>query len=104
MGFEIKGLKELQRKLDNLAKKADNLDGNHSVPFDELFNKKFMQSYTSLESIDSFVEKSGFDFSDMDSIDENELNIFVNENTKFSTWDEMKTKAAEEWTAKKLGF
>lgn len=104
MGVKINGLKDLQRKLENFEKKANSTNGTHSVSFTELFNTGFMQSNTDFSNIEDFVEKSGFDFSDMESIDENELDSFVNENSVFDSWDSMKSKAAGLWTKKQLGF
>ena len=104
MGVKIKGLKELQRNLKNLEKKADSVNGSHSVPFNELFHDGFMQSYTNFSNIDEFVEKSGFDFSNMESIDENELDSFIKENWSFDSWNSMKSKAAGLWTKKQLGL
>ena len=42
MGFEIEGLDEFKGKLDELNNKAKGLDGEHSVPLDELFDSSFM--------------------------------------------------------------
>lgn len=55
-------------------------------------------------NIDEFVEKSGFDFSNMESIDENELDSFIKENSSFDSWNSMKSKAAGFWTKNSLGF
>ncbi|MDT2686316.1 hypothetical protein [Enterococcus gallinarum] len=63
-----------------------------------------MQSYTNFSNIDEFVEKSGFDFSNMESIDENELDSFIKENSSFDSWNSMESKAAGLWTKKQLGL
>lgn len=104
MGVKINGLKDLQRKLENLEKKANSTNGTHSISFTELFNNGFMQSNTDFSDIEQFVEKSGFDFSDMESIDEIELDSFVKENSVFDSWHSMKSKAAGLWTKKQLGL
>lgn len=104
MGVKINGLKDLQRNLEKLEKKASSTNGTHSVSFIELFNKGFMESHTDFSDIEQFVEKSGFDFSDMESIDETELDSFVNENSVFDSWNSMKSKAAGLWTKKQLGL
>ncbi|WP_368251194.1 hypothetical protein [Enterococcus sp. 2201sp1_2201st1_B8_2201SCRN_220225] len=104
MGVKIQGLDQLQKRLKQMEQSASSLNGSHSVSFNDLFTKKFMNRYTDFSIIDEFVEKSGFDFSDMESIDEADLDSFVNENTQFESWNKMKTKAAEEWTARQLGF
>ncbi|UDM79587.1 hypothetical protein [Vagococcus fluvialis] len=104
MGFKINGLDELKKNLEELGNNVKSLDGTHSVPFDELFLPSFMVNNTDFSNIDEFVNKSGFDFSNMESISEEELNEFVTNNTSFDSWDSMKVKATEEWTSKKLGF
>lgn len=97
MGVKFKGFDEFTKKLDKLS-------GTHTVSFDELFLPEFMARNTKFENIDDFAEKSGFNFGDMDSIDDAELEDFVIKNTSFNSWQAMKTKAAEEWTARKLKF
>ncbi|AXG89532.1 TPA: hypothetical protein IUW97_002487 [Enterococcus faecalis] len=104
MKFELNGFDELQHELNQFAKNADSLDGEHSVPFDELFTKEFMIENTKFSNIDEFIEKSGFDFSDMESIDDNKLDKFISSNTNFDSWEDMKSAAGSEWAAKKLGF
>lgn len=104
MGVKITGMDNLMKKLNNLEKNASSLNGTHSIPFSELFNQKFMGQNSNFATIDEFAEKSNFDFSDLESIDEKKLDTFVNENSDFDSWDSMKSKATEEWTAKKLGL
>ena len=43
MKFEIKGLDEFKRKLDDLERRAKEVEGEHSVPFEELFPPNFMK-------------------------------------------------------------
>ncbi|MGC4668256.1 hypothetical protein [Enterococcus hirae] len=90
MKFELNGLDDLQKNLNQLSKNAKELDGEHSVPFDELFNEKFMIENTN--------------FSDIESIDDNELDNFVSSNTDFESWEDMKSAAGSEWVTKRLGF
>ncbi|ENZ5662726.1 hypothetical protein ACGWY0_001965 [Enterococcus hirae] len=96
MKFELNGLDDLQKNLNQLSKNAKELDGEHSVPFDELFNEKFMIENTNFSNID--------DFSDIESIDDNELDNFVSSNTDFESWEDMKSAAGSEWVTKRLGF
>ena len=104
MSVKIKGLNDLQRNLKKMERKAKSMDGSHSVPFTELFNSKFMKKNTKFSSIEQFVDKSEFDFSNMESINEHDLDNYVKKNTKFNSWDSMKGEAAQLWTAKQLGF
>lgn len=93
--FNDSGLKKLKQNIKKL-------EGQHNVPFEEIFTKSFMQKYTDFDSIKSFASKSNFDFNDMESINENDLDKFVNDNTTFSNWKLMLTKASEQWTASKF--
>ena len=104
MKFELNGFDELQHEINQFAKNGESLDDEHSVPFDKLFTKKFMIENTKFSNIDEFIEKSGFDFSDMESIDDNKLDNFISSNTNFDSWEDMKSAAGSEWVAKKLGF
>ena len=102
--FKITGLDELEKQLDKLSQAADELDGEHSVSFGVLFNPEFMSRNTQFQTIDEFTERSSFDFSDIESIDEAQLDKFIAEHTSFESWEDMKASAAQEWAAKKLGF
>lgn len=93
--FDDSGIKKLQKNFKDL-------EGPHSIPFEELFTNSFMQRYTDFNNIESFVNKSSFDFNDMESINENDLDKFVNDNSTFSTWKTMLTKASQKWTATKF--
>lgn len=97
MKFDDSGLKKLQKNLDKVSR-------NNNVPFDELFTNSFMIKNTEYRSIEEFVNDSKFDFKDMESINENELDNFVNQKTNFSTWKQMLTSASELWTVRQLGL
>lgn len=104
MSFEIKGLKELEQKLKQIQKNANS---NNHVPFNELFNHAFMEGYTKFSDIDSFFDASPFTLEtqeDLEVLPEDELDVYVAENTSFNTWQDMLGKAGTEWTAKKLGL
>lgn len=102
--FDTSGLDKLQKDLGKLADNADNLDGTHSVSFDNLFPPTFMQKHTSSSNIDEFTKRSDFDWENMETISEKSLNSYVAKHTSFSNWDEMKAKAVELWTKDQLGL
>lgn len=96
--INLKGLKDLQKKVKNAG---------GDVSFPDLFNPNFMTTFTYFSNIDEFFQKSPFEVKsseDFDNINKAELNSFIKENTKFSTWEEMKTKAGELYVAKQLGL
>lgn len=109
MGFKIdtSGFDEFLGKIDHAAKKAKELEGENTVPFDESFTPAFMQQYTAFRNIDDFLTAAGIDSTDpasFDSFPEDQLDNFVKANSSFSSWESMLTKALEEWTFKQLGF
>ena len=105
MGFEIKGLDDVQRKLRQLETKARELDGAHDIPLGELFPASFMRSYTKFGSIDAMFRASGFNVEttdDFKQIPDAGWDAFVRSSTNFRNWDEMMTKAGELWVARRL--
>lgn len=103
--IKIKGLKEFQRKLDNMAKAAEELNGENQVAFTELFTDSFLRTNTKFSSFDDFSSREIFSkYPDLKSIPNDEIDQFVSLNSRFSSWEEMLNKASETCIAKRLGF
>jgi len=105
MGVKVSGFDEFGKQLKNLQKKAENASGD--VSFNELFNDKFMRENTNSKDIQEFFDMSPFEIDtqeQFENLDENLLNQYINETTKFSSWEEMKTAAGKLYLLKKLGF
>jgi hypothetical protein len=95
------------RKLRNIQRKAEQLDGDHAVSLTELFPDDFMLRNTEFPSIDSMFEASGFKVSsgeDFAAIPDEEWDTFVHERTRFASWDELKSAAVQEWVARRLAL
>jgi len=60
MASKVTGFDEFSQKLNDLAKRATELDGSHRVPVSELFAPDFMRRYTEFASIEAMFEASGF--------------------------------------------
>lgn len=93
------------RKVHDLQRKAEQLDGEHSVLLAELFHDEFMLRNTDFSSIDSMLEASGYKIESNDdfaNIPNEEWDAFVRESTRFASWDEMKSAAAQEWVTSAL--
>lgn len=91
-------------ELDELQKTAENLDGQQ-IPFDELFPQSFMQRYTDAENIDVFFDRSSWDIQDQEdfeAISEIELDRYVDQHSQFRTWEQMKSKAGEQWVKRQF--
>lgn len=104
MSFKMKWNNDFEKRLNQLSEDADKISGDNQVPFEDLFNQQFMWKYTEFDSILEFVNESGFDFTNMESINESELDAFIEAHTSFSSWEDMKGKAAKLWITKQLGF
>lgn len=105
--MHLEGLDDLQRKLQDLATRAERLDGEHSVPMSELFPPDFMRRFTDFLDIDEMFTASGYrveSTEDFAKIPDDAWDKFIAERTLFGMWQEMQEKAGGEWVSKKLGF
>ena len=105
--MEIKGLDKFSRKLDDLARRAKTLDGQHSIPLNELLTPYFISRHTHFNNADELFEASGFKVESQDdfaAIPDAEWDEFIRSISSFPNWQEMLEAAVKEWTTKKLGF
>ena len=103
--FEIKGLDKLQNNLKNLQRKIDKISGEQKVSFKDIFPSSFMSKFTQFSSIDEMVNKSPFKVEneeDFRKIPDKEWDVYVREKTPFKSWDEMLSKAGEEYIGKQV--
>ncbi|MGB4660174.1 MAG: hypothetical protein WBI07_13415 [Mobilitalea sp.] len=106
MSFEIKGFDELSKSLKSLEKKVKSLDGSE-IPFDDLFNKNFLNKYTSVSTFDEFLIQGNFivdSKEDFEAIPDKEFDEYVAKVTKFKNWDAMFSKATDTYLDKLLQF
>ncbi|PTX14855.1 hypothetical protein SAMN04488598_13824 [Halanaerobium congolense] len=108
--FEInmEGLDELQENLDDLERRAEEVEGDHEVRLDELLDENFMNNYTNYVTFDEMIDESEFEFETEEEfegvLETDEWNVFIENNSVFNSWDDMVKKAGAEWTAKNLGL
>jgi hypothetical protein len=103
--IKITGLGEMQRKLERLQRRAQNLSG--PVPFEELFPPEFMRRYTQFKSIDEMFGAFGTPIEsteDVERIPDAEWDVYVTARTRFKSWKEMQSKAGEEYAERRLGI
>ena len=85
--------------------KIEELEGVNQIPINDLFNEIFMEKYTRFSSIDEFFETTEWeveDKEDLEEIPEQELDTFVRDKTKFSSWEHMLNQAGKEWFKRQL--
>ncbi|KSU10844.1 hypothetical protein LMG8526HA_02018 [Lactococcus lactis] len=98
--FDDSGIKNLQKNLKKVS-------GLHSYDVSEILNDSFINENTNFQTLEKFVESSGFDWSSKESfeaIPDEAMDKFVNDNSRFSSWTDMMTTASQNLVAKKLGF
>jgi len=107
MKSTITGLDKVLEKLDDLKKKAEELDSTHNVPFSELFPEPFMRKYTEHSTFQELLDSGGYavqSTEDFLKIPHEAWNAHIVKKTKFSSWDEMRKQAIGEYTKRKLGL
>lgn len=105
--MKIDGLDKLQRKLNDLQRRAQNLNGTHSLPVSELMTPDFMRRYTNYANFDAMLEASGFKAetkAEFEAIPDDQWNAFIARVTRFQDWQSMLNEAGKEWATKQLGF
>ncbi len=105
--FKIEGIDELQRKLDDLSKKAEALDGHHNVPVSELLTDSFVSQHTSFSSADEMFMASGFKVEtqeDFAAIPDAEWDNYIRSISSFDGWQSMLGAAGQEWAKRQLGL
>ncbi len=103
----ITGLDEFQRKLTDIARRAESLSGNQNVLIPELLTPEFLSRCSRFLSADEMFEASGFKIDsaeDFASIPDSEWDSFIRTNTSFASWEAMLGEAGGEWAARRLGF
>jgi hypothetical protein len=102
-----KGFDDFSKKLKKMEKSIEKYEGGKEVGFSELFTSSFMMKYTKFNNIYEFFDKSPFKVvtqKDLETINEEELDIYVSKNTQFTTWKSMSGKATNEHLAKQIRF
>lgn len=98
---------DFERKIRDLQRRAEELDGTHEIPFSELFGPAFLRKHTDFSSLDEMMAASGFKVEtpeDFAAIPDAEWERFITSRTRFHSWEEMQKRAVEEWGARKLGL
>lgn len=97
------GLNNLIRRIRQIQSNAQTLDGIHQVPAGQLFNNAFMRTHTEFSNFADFSTASPCELrSDKDFEAPAELDGFVRDRTRFSSWQEMFRQAVHDWAEQRL--
>lgn len=103
--FELDGFDEFRRKLEELRRRAQRLDGTHDVPFDELFTQRFMSRNTTFTSLEAMLDAGGITkIESADDLSGKDWDSHVARTTRFENWDAMFEAAAADWLATQMGL
>jgi hypothetical protein len=105
--LRVTGLDELQRKLDDMARRAEDLSGKQNVPITELLTPDFLLRCSRFHSAEEMFKASGFKVDtaeDFAAVPDAAWDEFIRANTSFPTWEAMLGEAGGAWAARRLGF
>lgn len=100
-----KGLNELNKYFENLTQNAENLEGTHTVGFDEIFNDSFMQAHTNFSSLESLLKSENISHTNFESLLENEdeaLDKLIQKHSSFQSWTAFQEKAVTDLVSREL--
>ncbi|OZT77783.1 hypothetical protein [Salinicoccus roseus] len=103
--MKFKGFDEFEKKLNRMAKNAQELEGDNTVSFVDLFPESFMSKNTKYANMQEFMDDfepnmTSEEFKEIQ--DSDEWNEFVKSNSNFEDWDSMIGTATEEYAANQL--
>jgi hypothetical protein len=103
--IRITGLDEMRRKLQTLQRRLQSLNG--PVPFEDLFPPEFMRRYTDFKAIEEMLGGFGTPIEsteDFERIPDADWDVYVKQKTRFKAWEEMQSKAGEEYLERRLNL
>ena len=95
-----RSLRKAQREIGKKVERA-----SADMSFAELFNASFMGRYTDFGSFEAMIEAGGWGpptAETFKAIPDAEWEVWVQKHTRFSSWEQMQKKAAQELLAKRL--
>lgn len=105
--FEMKGFDAFQRSLEDLGRRARELEGVNQVRLVDLFPPAFIRGHSRFGSFENLVEASGFKVEsqrDFEDIPDDEWDAFIAAHTTFSNWHDMLQAATAQWAKSRLGL
>ncbi|WP_422658250.1 hypothetical protein ACK8P5_21355 [Paenibacillus sp. EC2-1] len=108
MNIEFGELDQLENKLKHIQEKAEKLsDMKQEVHTDELFPDSFVQMYTSASSFEELLKGAGYQGNSQEEFEQftnNDLNAYLAEHSKITTWKDFQDKAVAAYVARQLGL
>ena len=96
--------KSLEQQLKGIENDINKII-NTNATMSSVFSDAFFRKHTKFTSLDDFFDQGNFRHEtkeDIDGIDEHDLDVFIKNNTKFKSWNEMKQSAGNDYARAKL--
>lgn len=95
-------IEDQQSNFELLRADTEKLSDDQNQLLEDVFRRNFMKKYTRYDNIDKFISDSPANIDHRNSFQTREFERFVSKNTVFDDWDEMKSKASENWIVSEL--
>lgn len=96
--------KSLEQQLKSIENDINKII-NTNATMNSVFSDAFFRKHTKFASLNDFFNQGKFRHEtkeDIDGIDEHDLDMFVKNNTCFTSWNELKQAAINDYTRAKL--
>jgi hypothetical protein len=93
---------DLDQKLDELTKRANELGRGEKVRLNELLPDSFINQYSKFQSFQAMVDASGIE--NPDELNGEQFSKFISTHTRFGNYGEMIKRATAEYAKRKLGL
>ncbi|MCF6161938.1 hypothetical protein [Furfurilactobacillus milii] len=106
MSVNTDGFDDLSKKLEDMKQRAQKLQGENTVTFNELFNQGFMSEHTNgkFPTIDELVSFGGFDHMEFSDIPDAPWDKLIAEQTDCPNWDDLYKSAMQTYVQHRMGF
>lgn len=94
-------------RLDELAKKAKELDKNQEAKLGDLLTPQFISANSNFQNLEELFEASSYKIEskeDFEAIPDQEWDDFISNNTELSSWEAMQKEAVVAYTKGQLGL
>ncbi len=91
----------------NITNISNELNDTYKISFYILFSDRFIRKYTAFDSHEEMLKKTGVKIEfeeDIEKYTDDELDLYIKNNSSFNSWDEMIQEAVSNYFAEQLGI
>jgi hypothetical protein len=102
MHVKITGFDKLTRKLEQLKRNAERIDGTNRVPPSELLSPRFLQKHTRFPNAEAMFAALGISMTAFAQLPDADRDDLIRSHTTFQSWSLLQKAAAAEWVSQQL--